>query len=106
MGSEAQGGTLSAEDTVQVKVKGDRARLRLPIRSARWPLQNPQLLGHHVQFILSGERARLKAAARERLEEAGWADDLRQICRGELRMPCSLQAEDISRLSLRPHRAV
>lgn len=44
--------------------------------SCRPPAASPQLLA-------SGERDKLKRLARERLEEAGWTEDVKQLCRGE-----------------------
>lgn len=35
-----------------------------------------------VQLVLSGERDKLKKLARERLLEAGWTDEVRNLCRG------------------------
>ena len=47
----------------------------LPLLSHRRPLQ----------LVLSGERERLKKLARERLQEAGWTDEVRNLCRGKRR---------------------
>jgi hypothetical protein len=41
----------------------------------------------HAKLALSGERARLKRRAREQLQEAGWTDELRELCRGARRRP-------------------
>ncbi len=35
-----------------------------------------------LQLVLSGARDELKQLARSRLEESGWTDEVRQLCRG------------------------
>ena len=45
-------------------------------RPSAFPL--PSLL----QFVRSGQRDELKVFTRQRLEELGWTDEVRQLCRG------------------------
>lgn len=55
-----------------------RLRLRCLLCDApRCPPCLPQL-----QLVLSGARDELKQLARARLEESGWTDEVRQLCRG------------------------
>ena len=55
-----------------------RLRCRLLLCDApRCPPCLPQL-----QLVLSGARDELKQLARARLEESGWTDEVRQLCRG------------------------
>ena len=50
---------------------------------SRPPHPRLSLLYTPVQFVLSGERERLKKLAKEKLQQAGWTDQLRQDCRGQ-----------------------
>ena len=45
-------------------------------------LAAPLILLMPAQLVSSGERERLKKLAKERLEESGWTDEVRQLCRG------------------------
>lgn len=41
-----------------------------------------------LQLIESGERDRLKRLLREKLEQCGWRDHIKQLCKGEHAIPC------------------
>lgn len=69
---------LTAQQTVEVKVRSRISRAPLRQDSTRASRLAPASL----QWSLSGDRERLKQEARQRLEEAGWTDELRQLCRG------------------------
>ena len=65
---------LTTEDTVHVKV--GRILPLPPTSLLTFPSSPPQ-------FVLSGERDRLKKLAKEKLEQEGWSDELRRQCRGQ-----------------------
>lgn len=50
-----------------------------------------------VKLISSGERDRLKNLARERLQEAGWTDEVKRLCReyASFRGPDNVTHEDL-----------
>lgn len=83
----------SVEQTVQTKVRplswGLRNAPTAPAR--RWrppccPCSKPRCLAAPcAQLLLSGARDELKQLTRQRLEESGWTDEVRQLCRGAVK---------------------
>eukprot|EP00887_Chlorella_sp_A99_P004606 scaffold4.g4606.t1 len=59
---------LSVAETVELKASDARARWALSAALA-------------MTLVASGERDKLKRLARERLEEAGWTEEVKQLCR-------------------------
>lgn len=64
---------------LEITGRGSLALVKPASKRRRRPPPPPR---RHVQLVKSGARDELKRLARQRLEESGWTDEVRQLCRG------------------------